>query len=148
MATKDTTPKPIKVWTKRLADYKSGADVLSKSMINALRHIVNDRWTRTPEKSQVAEWVLKNFGYGSVSLNLTQDQCLQGLAWIQRRDVLKLMNPRCRGIVENFKAFTFQGLWEGRAVYRVHAKDGDWFDYTAAPWQSGSEAPFVIVSSK
>ena len=147
------TPKAAlsKTWSKRFEAYDMGMPI-TKGLIGSLRRIVED--VNTDNVPQRSAAIMKthyeltwNKGFG---WQITPEQSEQGLNWLKRREVLKLLEEKDKAIVENFSHFTFVGFdmidtssafrlrLSVRPVYRVHSKTGAWFDYASAPWQSGA----------
>ena len=168
--TKTTTPQTAghKTWTKRLEDYRKGAQI-TKSLINRAKGLIASKWITLKDGNE-ALWNMlvatldyeKNTGAttrkGAVRFNITPEQTAQGLEWLRRPRLLKHLSPQDQQILADFSHFLFVGIdmenatrhgsypqYRCRPVYRVISKTGAWFDYASSPWQSG-QASFDILA--
>lgn len=147
----------LKTWQKRVVSYNEG-ETITNSLINALvskfRSCAFTRCTEaeTEEICYLESVALYQYGDGP-AWSITEEQTRKGLAWLQRSSVRKHFSEAATRIIEEFSKFSFEGVqldWNGMRVdaapvYRVHAKDGSFFDYSATAWQQGSSNPFEIL---
>jgi len=144
----------IKVWEKRIASYDEGAPI-TNSLINQVRSIFNRSMMSQAHEVQLLmeEHALYQYGDGP-GWSITPEQERKGLEWMKRSNVVKYFREKEKRIMADFDHFTFEGVllgWEGLRqnadiVYRVWAKNGSYFDYTASPWQQGTKHPFRILT--
>ena len=146
----------IKVWEKRIASY-DGGEPITNSLINQLRSIFNHSMMDRMNDAQclLEEHALYQYGDGP-GWSITPEQERKGREWMKRANVVKHFREKEKRILVDFDHFTFEGVllsWEGLRqnadiVYRVWAKDGSYFDYTASPWQQGTQHPFRILTEE
>ena len=154
----------IKTWEKRCDAYDKG-EPITNSLLNKLKSIFNQPifLEGKPERMLLEERALYEYGDGP-GWTITPEQTKKGLDWMAQPRILKKFSAVCmphysmtrevdlRPIIENFSHFTFEGIhpdmvgmrYTGELIYRVHAKDGSFFDYSASPWQQGGRTPFIV----
>jgi hypothetical protein len=168
--TTTTTPQTpgMKTWVKRLEDYRKGGQI-SKSLINRAKGLIASKWITVKDGNLDLWKMLKgtldyelNTGAttrkGAVRFNITPDQTAQGLEWLKRDRMKRLLGDQDFSILVNFSHFLFVGIevvdatrhdaypqFRCRPVYRVISKSGSWFDYASSPWQSG-QASFDVLA--
>ena len=142
MPTVSKDDRTLKTWAKRFKAYDAG-EPIPKGLIGSLKRIAGKQSAPAAIVQKVNYELVWNTAF---EWKITQDQTLQGLGWLQRREIQKLMAPEDKAILEGFSHFTFKGFdlrlrnrWVvALPVYRVHSKSGAWFDYISTPWQSRS----------
>ena len=137
-----------KIWAIRIRGYDEGC-AIPKTLISRIKSIFN----RNLPETKVLEFVLYD-GHG-VGWSIEREQTEVGRKWLEQSNVKKYFKNEHIEILKQFDHFTFAGILlkqnvfrrEAEIVYRVHAKDGSFFDYTASPWQQGTTNPFNILKT-
>lgn len=144
-----------KVWKKRIEAYNDG-EPIKQSLITQIKSLFNRSFfTKSKEEVLLLEEVaLYQYGRGP-GWSITSEQALIGVRWLLRSNMQKYFDDTQKNILQKFDHFTYEGVRVGvsqsglcqvaEPVYRVHAKDGSYFDYTASPWQQGTKTPFEII---
>jgi hypothetical protein len=136
----------LTTWEKRIAYYEAGGRI-SNSLINRLRSIFNVSFMTEakPEQALLEEVALYQYGHGP-GWQIEQEQTEKGLKWLRLPCNHKHLPVAALKMIEDFSHFTFEGVllnWTGlrqeaAVVYRLHAKDGSYFDYSAYWWNAKS----------
>jgi hypothetical protein len=149
----------LKTWTKRVKTYDAGTPI-TNSLINALVSVFRRSIMVEPKEETMFLEQEVVYDYGNwLHWTITASQTAKGLDWLKRGAIKrKLTEHECGeellSILDDFDRFTFEGVkldWIGlrvdaAPVYRVWARDGRYFDYSAVAWQQAPRPPFVVLA--
>jgi len=151
--TKTVNNIPIVTYTKPLSKTcKKYLDLIKKRKftkieIQSFRKALNGSSTISLEEQSL----LKQKFYDSKPINITKEQSDFGIAWLKNKAFklngqVRKSNPfgyKELEVIKNFKKFEFSSLYDinhygnghqYQPVYKVIAKNGDYFEYVAVAW--------------
>lgn len=157
----------MKRYQKVKTPFKKAYEILSRGIVTEwelrmLRKNIRNRWD--PENWSLDDRynLISLFERDCVCLDLSIEQQRKGIEWLRKTHFKKNGAQRKSSkvssshlfIIRNFSHFTFQGVRpetlangqiEAHCVYRTHAKNGMYFDYTINPSFFGAEIEYDAV---